>query len=86
MGVNFVHLAGGTTFNICGDKVFHIGPPVMWLNEGKSFQNSGVACCWRGVKCEYHPLPKAVVFHDNKGIIVVEIVILVEVKVVLVFL
>ncbi len=43
VSVDFVHLAGGTTFNIVGYKVFHAGPPVERLDELNGFGNSRVA-------------------------------------------
>ena len=43
MSVNFVHLAGGATFNIVGYEVFHVGPPVEGLDELDGFGNSRVA-------------------------------------------
>ena len=33
--VNFIHLAGGTPFDVGGDKVFHVRLPVAGVNKGK---------------------------------------------------
>jgi len=30
MGVYFVHLTGGASFDVFGDKHFHVRPPVIW--------------------------------------------------------
>jgi len=34
--VNFVCLAGGAAFNVGHYKVFHVWPPVIGVNQGKS--------------------------------------------------
>ena len=35
MCVEFIHLAGGTPFDVGGDKVFHVRLPVAGVNKGK---------------------------------------------------
>ncbi len=67
MSVDFVYLAGHTTFNIVGHKVFHVGPPVIRLNELDGFGDSRVASGYRRVKMVKYTPPKIVVFHNNKG-------------------
>ena len=44
MGVDFVHLTSCTSFDIYGDEVFHVRPPVVQLDEGEGFGNSRVSC------------------------------------------
>ena len=41
--VDFVCLAGGTAFDVGHYKVFHVWPPVIGANQGKSVGNSGVS-------------------------------------------
>jgi len=41
--VDFVHLAGGTAFDIGSYKVFHVWPPVVGAKKGKSVGNSRVS-------------------------------------------
>ncbi len=67
MSVNFVHLAGGTTFNIVSYEVFHVGPPVERLDELDGLGNSGVAGGYGRVKMVKYTPPKIVVFHNNKS-------------------
>ena len=67
MSVNFVHLAGGTSFNIVGYKVFHAGPPVEGLDELDGFGDSGVSSGYGRVKMAKYTPPKIIVFHNNEG-------------------
>ena len=69
MSVDFVHLAHGTSFDIGGDKVFHVWPPIVSLYELDSFHDSRVASGFQRVKMVKYPPSKIVVFHNNKGIL-----------------
>ena len=71
VGVDFVHLAHGVAFDIGSDKVVHVQPLVVLFNQVNSFGNSRVSGSQRVMKkvC-YSPL-KIVVFHNNKGKIMV---------------
>ncbi len=66
MRVDFVYLARGTAFDIGGDELVHVGPPVMLLDQVDGFGNSGVPSSERVVKKVCYPPSKTVVFHDNK--------------------
>ena len=68
MSVYFVHLAGCTSFHISGDKVFHVGPPIMGLDQLDGFRDSGVSGSFQSVKMVKYPPPKIIVFHDNEGV------------------
>jgi len=35
MCVDFVHLTGGASFYVSGDKVFHVRPPIVRTDESK---------------------------------------------------
>ena len=43
MHVDFVYLAHGAAFNIGGDEVIYVGPPVVLLDQVKGFGDSRVA-------------------------------------------
>ena len=43
-GIDLGGLAGGATTDEGGDKVLHVGPPVIFREEKASFQNARVAC------------------------------------------
>ena len=68
MSVYFVHLAGRTSFHISSNKVFHVGPPVVGLDQLDSFRDSGVSGGFQSVKMVKYPPPKIVVFYDNEGL------------------
>jgi hypothetical protein len=68
MSVYFVHLAGRASFNVSGDEVFHVGPPIVGLDQLDGFRDSGVSGGFRSVKMVKYPPPKIVVFHDNEGV------------------
>jgi hypothetical protein len=68
MSVYFVHLAGCTSFYVGGDKVFHMGPPIMGLDQLDGFRDSRVSGGFRSVKMVKYPSPKIVVFYDNEGV------------------
>ena len=55
-------------FNISGDEVFHVGPPIMGLYQLDSFRDFRMSSSFRSVKMVKYPPPKIVVFHDNEGI------------------
>ena len=73
--VDFVHLAGCTTFDIGSDKVFHVRPPVVGADQGKGVWNSRVSGHVEVMKSVDHPPPKAVVFHNDKGLVFVEAIL-----------
>jgi len=68
MSVYFVHLAGCASFNVGGDKVFYMRPPIVGLDQLDGFHDSGVSGGFRSVKMVKYPPPKIVVFHDNEGV------------------
>jgi len=41
--VDFIHLTHGAAFDICGDEVIYVGPPVVLFDQVDGFGNSGVA-------------------------------------------
>jgi hypothetical protein len=66
--VYFVHLAGCASFHVGGNEVFHVGPPVVGLDQLDGFHYSGVSSGFRSVKMIKYPPPKIVVFYDNEGL------------------
>jgi hypothetical protein len=74
VSVDFVHLTGRTTFNIVGYKVLHAWPPVIRLDELDGFSNSRVSSGFGRVKMVKYTPPKIVVFHNNKGIVLSEVI------------
>jgi hypothetical protein len=67
--IDFVHLAGCTSFDIVSYEVFHVGPPIMLLDKLDSFCDSRVASGFGRVKMlEYTP-SKIRVFHNDKGVL-----------------
>jgi len=48
--VDFVCLAGGAAFDVGRYKVFHVWPPEIGVNQGKSVGNSGVSSSVEVVK------------------------------------
>ena len=81
MYVNFVHLAGCTAFDIGCNEVMHVGPPVMLFNQVNGFENSRVSSSERVMKKACYPPPKTVVFHDNKSLVLVHVVVGTKVEV-----
>jgi len=73
--VDFVHLACCTAFDIGCNEVMHVGPPVTLFDQVDGFGNSGVSSSKGIVKKVCYPPPKTVVFHNNKSLIFVEIVV-----------
>ena len=67
MSVDFVHLAGGATFDVVGYKVFHAGPLVEGLDELDGFGNPRVPSSYGRVKMVKYTPPKIIVFHNNEG-------------------
>ena len=45
MGIDFCHLAGGASFDILRDEVFHVGPPEVLAAKLDGFCDSGVSGC-----------------------------------------
>jgi hypothetical protein len=68
MSVYFVHLADRTFFYIGSNEVFHMGPPIVGLDQLDGFHNLRVFSSFRSVKMVKYPPPKIVVFHNNKGV------------------
>jgi len=68
MSVYLVHLAGHASFNVSGNEVFHVGPPVVGLYQLDSFCDSRMSGSFRSVKMVKYPPPKIVVFHNNEGV------------------
>jgi hypothetical protein len=58
----------------------HVRPPVVLFDQVNSFGNSGVSGSERVVKKVCYPPPKTVVFHDNKSLIFIEVVVCTEGK------
>ena len=75
MRVDFIHLAGCAAFDIGCNEVTHVRPPVVLFDQVNGFGNSGVSGGERIVKKVCYPPPKTVVFHDNKSLIFVEVVV-----------
>jgi len=74
VSVDFVHLAGRATFNIVGYKVLHVWPPVIRLDELDSFGYPRVPSSFGRVKMVKYTPPKIIVFHNNEGVILPEVV------------
>jgi hypothetical protein len=68
MSVYFIHLAGRTSLHVSSDEIFHVGPPIMGLDQLDSFYDSRVSGSFRSVKMVKYPPPKIIAFHDNEGI------------------
>ena len=75
MHINFIHLAGCAAFDVGCNEVSHVGPPVVLFNQVDGFGNSGVSGGKRIMKKVCYPPPKTVVFHDNKSLLLVEVVV-----------
>jgi len=73
--VDFIHLAGCAAFDVGCNEVVHVGPPVVLFNQVDGFGNSRVSGGEGIVKKVCYPPPKTVVFHDNKSVIFVEVVV-----------
>jgi len=73
--IDFIHLADCTAFDVGCNKVAHVGPPVMLFDQVDGFGNSRVSGSERIMKKVCYPPSKTVVFHNNKSLIFVEVVV-----------
>ena len=55
-------------FHIGSNEIFHVGPPVMGLDQLDGFCDPRVSSSFRSVKMVKYPPPKIVVFHNNEGV------------------
>jgi hypothetical protein len=65
IGVYFSHLTCGASFNVFGDKGFHVRPPVVSRQKLESFGNSWVTSGNLVMKKGSYSPPKVIVFHNN---------------------
>jgi hypothetical protein len=75
VSVDFVHLADCTAFNVVGYKVLYVCLPVIRLDELDSFGDSRVPSSFRRVKMVKYTPSKIIVFHDNKGRVLLKVVV-----------
>jgi len=75
MCVDFVHLTGCAAFDVGYNEVAHVGPPVVLLDQVDGFGNSGVSSSEGVVKKVCYPPLETVVFHDNKSLVLVKVVV-----------
>ena len=80
MRVDFIHLTGCAAFDVGCDEVSHMGPPVVLFDQVDGFGNSGMSSSKGIVKKVCYPPPKTIVFHNNKGLVLVEVVVHTEGK------